>query len=84
MSYSVIIDRFAQKQLDKIPPPHFNRIIRAIDALSTDPRPHGSKKLTGRPAYRIRIGNYRVIYRIEDAVLTVFVVDIGHRKDIYD
>ena len=82
--YQVVIERYAQKQLSKIPPPHFNRIIKAINELSGNSRPPGFKKLTARPGYRIRIGDYRVIYKIEDKILTVFVVDIGHRKDIYD
>ena len=82
--YRVVIDSYAQKQLGKIPPPHFNRIIKAINELGTDPRPHGYKKLTGRPGYRIRIGDYRVIYKVEDKILTVFVIDIGHRREIYD
>ena len=46
--------------------------------------PMATKKLTGRSGYRIRIGDYRVIYNIEDKILTVFVIDVGHRKDIYD
>jgi mRNA interferase RelE/StbE len=70
--------------LGKIPPPHFTRIIKAINELATDPRPPGCKKLTGRPGYRIRVGDYRIIYNIEDKILTVFVIDIGHRKNIYD
>jgi mRNA interferase RelE/StbE len=84
MSYTLIIDRFAQKQLDKIPPPHFNRIIKAIYSLQRNPRPQGYKKLTGRMGYRIRVGDYRVIYLIEDRDVKVFVIDIGHRKEIYD
>ncbi|MBI5856341.1 MAG: type II toxin-antitoxin system RelE/ParE family toxin [Sphingobacteriales bacterium] len=82
--YRLVIDRYAQKQLGKISPPHFNRIIKAINALKDNPRPAGYIKLTGRPGYRIRVGDYRVIYKIEDNILTVFVIDIGHRKDIYD
>ena len=82
--YEVQIERTAQKQLQKIPAPHFNRIIKAIYGLGANPRPHGSKKLSGRDGYRIRIGDYRVIYLIEDAVLKVFVIEIGHRKEIYD
>ena len=82
--YQLVIDRYAQKQLGKIPPPYFNRIIKAINELADNPRTTGYRKLTGRPGYRIRIGDYRVIYRIEDKILTVFVIDIGHRKDIYD
>jgi len=82
--YEVVIDRYAQKQLSKIPPPHFNRIGNAINELANEPRPAGCKKLTGRPGFRIRIGNYRVIYTIEDKILKVFVIDIGHRSNIYD
>jgi mRNA interferase RelE/StbE len=82
--YTIVIDRYAQKQLVKISPPYFNRIIKAIYGLSDNPRPPGYIKLTGRPGYRIRIGDYRVIYNIEDKILTVYVIDIGHHKDIYD
>lgn len=82
--YQLVIDRYAQKQLSKIPSPHFNRIVKAINELASNPRPVGCKKLAGRPGFRIRIGDYRVIYKIEDKVLTVFVVDIGHRRNIYD
>lgn len=81
--YQLVIDRNAEKQLAKIPPPDFNRVVKAINELATNPRPNGCKKLTGRPGYRIRIGNYRVIYLIEDKVLKVFVIEIGNRKDIY-
>lgn len=82
--YAVVIDRYAQKQLSKIPPPHFNRIVKAINELAGTPRPSGCKKLTGRPGFRIRIGDYRVIYTIEDKILKVYVIDIGHRSGIYD
>ncbi len=82
--HKLVIDKYAQKQLGKITAPHFNRIIKAINGLSENPRPIGYRKLTGRPGYRIRIGDYRAIYNIEDKILIVFVIDIGHRKDIYD
>lgn len=82
--YEVLIDRSAQKQLQKIAAPNFNRIVKAIYALGNNPRPQGYKKLTGRDGYRIRIGDYRVIYQIEDNVLKVFVIEIGHRREIYD
>jgi mRNA interferase RelE/StbE len=82
--YRLVIDRYAEKQLAKISPPDFNRIVKAINDLADNPRPNGYKKLTGRTGYRIRIGNYRIIYTIEDKILTIFVIDIGHRKNIYD
>jgi mRNA interferase RelE/StbE len=81
--YSVFIEKLAEKQLAKIPPPHFNRITKALQSLSTNPRPSGCKKLKGRDGYRIRVGDYRIIYTIEDDVLKVYVIDIGYRREIY-
>ena len=84
MTYDVFIERSAQRTLAKITQPHQDRIIRAIDNLHDNPRPSGALKLTGRPAWRIRIGDYRVIYEIDDYKTTVLVVSIGHRKKIYE
>jgi mRNA interferase RelE/StbE len=83
LSYTIFIEKSAQKDLSKITPPHQNRIIKAIQLLSKNPRPSGSKKLSGRDAWRIRVGNYRIIYEIHDDRLIILVVVIGHRKDIY-
>ena len=83
VTYRVEILRSAQKQLAKIDRQDQSRIISAIRALANDPRPPGCKKLSGRPAWRIRIGTYRVIYEIHDDRLLVLVVTIGHRKDVY-
>lgn len=58
--------------------------MASIVGLANDPRPPGCKKLKGRSGYRIREGNYRVIYEINDKILTVTVVEAGDRKDIYD
>ncbi len=82
--YQLVIEKYAQKQLAKIDSPYFDQIILAIQALAYSPRPIGYKKLKGRPGYRIRVGDYRVIYRIQDKILFVFVIDIDHRKDIYN
>jgi mRNA interferase RelE/StbE len=81
--YVVSLSKKAARQLDKLSDKIANPIIEAIHDLSTDPRPHGYKKLKGRDGYRIRIGNYRVIYEIFDHVLLIEVIDLGHRKDIY-
>ncbi|WP_418763813.1 type II toxin-antitoxin system RelE family toxin [Marisediminicola antarctica] len=54
-----------------------------IELLEDDPRPPAAKKLTARPEWRVRSGDYRLLYRIEDAVLTVTIVDAGHRREIY-
>lgn len=82
--YQVVIEKQAQKQLSKISPPDYNKIVAALKELASNPRPYGYKKLKGRPGYRVRVGDYRIIYLIEDNILTVFVLTIGNRKDIYD
>jgi len=74
--YKLVIERYAEKELAKIPPPFYTKIVKAVNALAENPRPHGYKKLSGRLGYRIRIGNYRVIYKIEDQILTVFIIEI--------
>jgi mRNA interferase RelE/StbE len=81
--YQVQILRSAQKQLSKINYNEQDRIITALRNLAKDPRPQGSKKLSVRPAWRIRIGSYRVIYEIQDDRLIVLVIAIGHRSHIY-
>ena len=83
MIYSVEILRSAQKQLRKIDRQDQSRIIDAITSLAENPHPAGSKKLSGRSAWRIRIGSYRVIYDIDDNKLRILIVAIGHRKEIY-
>ena len=72
-----------RKDLKKIHKKEVLRILAAIEDLTKDPRPNGSKKLTNEELFRIRIGNYRVLYEIHDYQLIVHVVKIGHRKDIY-
>jgi mRNA interferase RelE/StbE len=66
-----------------IPQPYRDRIIAAVRNLAEEPMPSGVKKLTGREAWRIRVGDYRIIYEIQDQALIVLVVSIGHRRDIY-
>ena len=83
MRYKIEILRSAQKQLSKIHHQHQNQIIENIRKLSENPRPSGCKKLSARPAWRIRIGDYRVIYEINDDCLLVLVITIGHRKEVY-
>lgn len=83
MIYAVEILRVAQKQLAGIDRSAQPGIFAAIRALAATPRPVGCIKLSGRPAWRIRVGSYRVIYEIHDARLVVLVIAIGHRKDIY-
>jgi mRNA interferase RelE/StbE len=83
VTYRVEILRSAQKQLAKINPQDQARIIAAVRALADNPRPPGCKKLSGRPAWRIRSGQYRVIYEIHEGRLLVLVVAVGHRREVY-
>ena len=81
--YTVYITKTVQKQLAKFPNTVADRLERKMLALEDDPRPSGAVKLTGRDAYRIRVGDYRFIYDIQDTILTVDILKVAHRKDIY-
>ncbi len=83
-SYSIRITRSALKELEAIGTrADRRRIVSRIRALADDPRPPGAQKLSGRERYRLRQGRYRILYSINDDVLTVQVVRIAHRKDAY-
>ncbi len=81
--YAVVILPKARKQLAAIPEPYRARMGKAIDALASNPRPHGCKKLVGEILYRIRVGNYRIIYAVDDAIVTVTVTKAAHRREAY-
>ena len=84
MTYKVVVSKSAEKELSALPKGIIERIIYAVIALGENPRPGGCKKLKGYSnLWRIRIGNYRIIYSIDDVILLVDVREIGHRKDIY-
>ena len=83
MSFSILLLRRAQKELAQLPKLEYERVKEAISKLSHDARPQGCKKLTGREGWRIRVGEYRVIYEIDDAKQQLTVLHIGHRRDIY-
>ncbi|MGA9998353.1 MAG: type II toxin-antitoxin system RelE/ParE family toxin [Pyrinomonadaceae bacterium] len=83
MSYEVLILRRAQKELADLSKIDYERVRNAVVALSENPRPAGCKKLVGREGWRIRSGDYRVIYEIDDAQKKVTVLHIGHRRDVY-
>lgn len=82
-SYSVFIKPSAVKELEAVPTRDRQRIARPIQGLGANPRPPGAEKLSGLDRYRLRQGNYRIIYAIEDERLVVLVVRIGHRRDVY-
>jgi mRNA interferase RelE/StbE len=83
MIYTITILRRAQKELSDLPQEPYVRVRNAIRKLAEEPTPHDSKKLTGRIAWRIRIGSYRVIYEIDDPSRVVTIMHIGHRRDVY-
>lgn len=82
-SYNITIKRSAAKELEKIPLPDRKRIVEKIRDLATDPRPQGCKKLSGQEKYRLRQGDYRILYEIQDHELIVVVVKVGQRRDVY-
>ncbi len=84
MGYKVTINKKAIKTLEKISEPDYSKIKKTIFSLAINPRPAGYKKLKGRPGFRIRQGDYRIIYDIFDHVLVVDVIAVGNRKEIYD
>ena len=82
--YSIEISRSAEKQLASVPVDAQRRLARAMMALADEPRPSGSRKLSGHnDIFRIRVGTYRVLYSVADGLLVVIILKIGHRKDIY-
>ena len=81
--YKLFFKKSVQKDLNAIPKADLRRILKRIEGLAEDPRPAGCEKLTGRERYRLRQGRYRILYSIQDDELTVWVVKVGHRKDIY-
>ena len=83
-SYKIELKRSAEKELKALPKKELLRVVEAIKSLGEEPRPNGCKKLSGEEKYRRRVGNYRILYKIDDGVLVIYVVKVGHRKDVYD
>jgi mRNA interferase RelE/StbE len=82
-SYRLVIKRSAARELEALPLKVRKRIVTRITALATEPRPNGAEKLSGLDKYRLRQGDYRILYAIDDSSEMVTVVRIGHRRDAY-
>ena len=82
-SYSILLTKTAAKELESVPTRDRQRIVTKIGSLADNPRPIGVEKLSGDDKYRIRQGNYRILYEIIDADLIVTVVRIGDRREVY-
>ncbi|MCP3892932.1 MAG: type II toxin-antitoxin system RelE/ParE family toxin [Desulfobulbaceae bacterium] len=82
--YKVFFKKSVEKDFKSIPKKELLRILSKIEFLQDNPRPVGTQKLTGQERYRLRQGRYRIVYSIQDYELTVWVVKVGHRKEIYN
>lgn len=84
MKYTVRLDPRTRKALDRLPGDMRGRVVRKLQALEDDPRPPGVEKLTGpEDLYRVRVGDWRIVYAIRDRELVVIVIRIGHRREVY-
>ncbi|MBJ6749643.1 type II toxin-antitoxin system RelE family toxin [Geomonas anaerohicana] len=81
--YSILLRDSVRKDLESIPKTDLQRIMSRIASLATNPRPIGCEKLSGQDRYRIRQGKYRIVYSIQDWELTVWVVKVAHRREVY-
>jgi mRNA interferase RelE/StbE len=83
VKYKITLKKSAARELENIPKKDLQRIIKRIQPLAENPRPHGAQKLSGQERFRIRQGDYRIVYSIEDKNQIVDIVKIGHRREIY-
>ena len=81
--YKVYFKKSVEKDLIAIPKKDLKKILQRIATLAQNPRPAGHEKLTGQERYRVRQSQYRIVYSIHDEGLTVWIVRVGHRKDVY-
>lgn len=81
--YSILFRESVRKDIESIPRKDLQWIMERIGLLAEDPRPIGSEKLSNQERYRIRQGSYRIIYSIQDAEITIWIVKIGHRREVY-
>ena len=82
-SYNLITKKSAERELRATPKQDMRRIVARIQGLAQDPRPSGCEKLSERERYRVRQGDYRIIYAVDDESRTVEIVKIGHRREVY-
>ena len=81
--YKVEIKKSAVKEIESLPKRDLQAVLEKINSLTENPRQHGCEKLSGQEKYRVRCGDYRILYSIEDAILVVCVVKVGHRREVY-
>ena len=81
--YRLLVKPSAAKELEALPKKDRQRVVTRIQGLSRDPRPPGCEKLSGHDLYRVRQGNYRILYTVHVAELVIVIVSIGHRREVY-
>ncbi len=81
--YEIFFKKSVFKDFKSIPKKDFKRVLERIESLAENPRLPGSKKLAGQERYRLRQGRYRILYSIQDQELTIWIVKVGHRKNVY-
>ncbi len=81
--FKIFFKKSVEKELKTIPKNYLLKILQKIEDLKENPRPKGSEKLTGKKLYRIRQGSYRIVYSIQEKEVTIWVIKVGHRKEIY-
>ena len=82
-SYSLVVKRSAERELHSLPKPDLRRVVARLQGLTERPCPAGCEKLSGEERYRIRQGDYRIVYAVDDEARTIEVVKIGHRREVY-
>lgn len=83
MSYTLLIVSSAEKEMNRLPATVHARLSKRLLSLGDDPRPRGVQKLSGRAEYRLRVGDYRILYIIDDSSRTVTILVVGHRREVY-
>jgi mRNA interferase RelE/StbE len=83
VSYSLRIKRSAEKELRRLPKADLRRVVERIEGLAREPRPTGCEKLFGESVYRVRQGDYRILYAIDDEQHLIEIIKIGHRREVY-
>jgi mRNA interferase RelE/StbE len=81
--YKITVKKSAAKELQAIPKKDLRKIVKRIQSLARNPRPSGSQRLSAREQYRVRQGDYRIVYSIDDKDMVVDIVKIGHRREVY-
>ncbi len=81
--YKIYFRDSVEKDFKPIPKKDLRTILHRIESLATQPRPSGCEKLTGQERYRVRQGQYRIVYSVQDKEFTIWIVKVGHRKDVY-